>query len=103
MLEDKSNSLHGIGLTKRVFIHGMRKCLGTQFAIGRQQILYIQIAKEWTIAQVIISIAKIAIDYKLIDWMYLEISFIFLTSCLAFSIGSEIKAHREYIGQFAQP
>jgi hypothetical protein len=103
VLKDKTDTLYGVGLTQRIFVNGVRKCFRTELAIGCEQVLYVQIAKEWAIAEIIVSISKVAVDYQLADWVNLEVGFVLLTGCLAFSIGSEIKSHSKYIRQFAEP
>ena len=62
MLKYKANPLYCIRLAQRVFIHRMGICLCSEFSIWSKQVLYIQISKEWAIAQVVVAITKIAID-----------------------------------------
>ena len=98
MFEDKAYALYHRCLAEGVFVHSMCVTFESEFAVRREHIFDVEVSEERSICYVIIAIAEVTIDNELVNWLQREDSLIFLRSVSAFSISTDIKAHREDIG-----
>ena len=66
-LPDEADTLDGGGLAERVLIHSVGVALHTKLTILRQFDLYVQIAEEGLVGDVVIPVSYIAVDHEPIN------------------------------------
>ena len=81
----------------------MRVTLETPLAVLRQQYLYIEVAEERLVGDIVIPIAEVTVDDKPVYRLQLEVRFVLPTHGGSFALRTDSHAEREHIRQFGQP
>ena len=103
MLEDETNALNGVSLSERILIHGVGVTFQSQLAVGREHVLDIEVAKKGLIGDIVVSIAKIAVDNESSYRVDFKLRLILLSRIYGVAIAADIEAHGELIRKFGEP
>ena len=75
----------------------------SQLAVGREHVLNIEVAENRLIGDVVVSIAKIAVDNESYYRVDFKLDLVFLCRVHGDAIAADIEAHGELIGQLREP
>ena len=78
VFEDEADALDHGCLTEGVLIDGVGVALETELAVWREQVLNVQVTEERSVGDIVIAVAEVTVDDKLVNRLQREDSLILL-------------------------
>ncbi len=99
MFKDEAHALCCC-LSQGVFIQRMGICFKSYSAVGDDFIFHIHVTEELLVGDIVIAVADVPVDYKLVDGLQLDLGFVF---CVSVAFVPDVNAHGEDVSEFAYP